>query len=294
MNHLDILRQIQRMHDAYKPIQAYLQYDNMQRAVDSYRMQISANELAKRLKSIQGSLPDYQSLMFTSQALENAARRFADINMFHHIKEINKYRSAFSALNAAIDKANLIAELDITIDEKETEDKDNVAEVAEQQLIQIASEDTLNELRRVDFAPITLLDQALRDPDILHTLSSRDFEGFVAALIENLGFEDVVLTQQSGDQGRDVLAKKQIHGMSILFAFECKRYAPDRPVGPDIARALLGVISHNHTRATKGVLVTTSRFTPSASKFILTEPQLDGRDFNGIVDWLHEAMKDKP
>ena len=79
-----------------------------------------------------------------------------------------------------------------------------------------------------------------------------------------------------------------MHGISILCAFECKRYAPDRPVGPEIARALLGTILHGSTRATKGVLVTTSRFTPATRTFILTEPSLDGKDFDGIVGWLQE------
>ena len=97
----------------------------------------------------------------------------------------------------------------------------------------------------------------------------------------------------SGDEGRDVLATKRVHGLSILFAFECKRYAADRPVGPGIARALLGTITHGATRANKGVLVTTSRFTPAARSFIITEPSLDGRDFDGILEWLREYSAKK-
>jgi restriction system protein len=135
---------------------------------------------------------------------------------------------------------------------------------------------------------LTILDRVLRHPEALRTLTARDFEGFVAALVEQLGFEDVVLTPRSGDMGRDVLATKRIHGISILCAFECKRYAPDRPVGPEIARALLGTIMHGPTRAAKGILVTTSSFTPAARTFIFTEPGLDGRDFDGIVEWLQE------
>ena len=108
----------------------------------------------------------------------------------------------------------------------------------------------------------------------------------IAALVDELGFENVVLTPRSGDEGRDVVATMTVHGISMVCAFECKRYAQDRPVGPDIARALLGVITHGSTRATKGIVVTTSSFTPAATKFILTEPSLDGRDFDGVVKWL--------
>lgn len=55
-----------------------------------------------------------------------------------------------------------------------------------------------------------------------------------------------------------------------------------------IARALLGTIRHADTGATKGVLITTSYFTPSARTFILTEPALDGTDYDGLVEWLRE------
>ena len=96
------------------------------------------------------------------------------------------------------------------------------------------------------------------------------------------------MTPRSGDKGRDVLATKRVHGISILFAFECKRFAPSRAVGVGVARALLGVVTHGDTRANVGVLVTTSRFTKGARRFILTEPSLDSRDFEGVANWLHE------
>lgn len=119
-------------------------------------------------------------------------------------------------------------------------------------------------------------------------MDPRAFEVFVASLVEQLGFENVQLTPAAKDQGRDVLAIKKVHGLSILFAFECKRFRPDQPVGVAIARALLGTVVHGSTRANKGVLVTTSRFTKGAQSFILTEPTLEGTDFNGIVEWLRE------
>ena len=59
-------------------------------------------------------------------------------------------------------------------------------------------------------------------------------------------------------------------------------------------RALFGVVSHSATRANKGVLVTTSSFTRGARNYILTEPSVEGRDFDGIVDWLGEASIARP
>lgn len=136
-----------------------------------------------------------------------------------------------------------------------------------------------------------MLDRILRDPVSMRSLDSRDFERFIATLIDQLGFEDVVITPRSGDQGRDVIATITVQGIPILFAFECKRYSEKNPVGPDIVRALLGTVMHRHTRANKGVLVTTSNLSPAARNFILTEPLLDGKDFDDIIEWLKEYSR---
>jgi HJR/Mrr/RecB family endonuclease len=154
----------------------------------------------------------------------------------------------------------------------------------EPQLVKVVSAEVLTQIR----LPLSELSRVLHHPEAMRMLTARDFERFIATLVEQLGFEDVVLTPSSGDHGRDVLATKKVSGIPIFFAFECKRYAPDRLVGPETARALLGTIMHGATRASMGVLVTTSTFTPAARQFILTEPVLDGKDFDGIMDWLKE------
>jgi hypothetical protein len=153
-------------------------------------------------------------------------------------------------------------------------------------LVEIIPAETLECLKRVDFIPLTVLDGILRSPEAMRTLSARDFEKFIATLIDQLGFENVELTPSSGDQGRDIIASKRMHGIPIIFAFECKLYKPGNPVGPDILRALLGTVRHARTAANKGVLVTTSTFSPGARTFLLSEPAIDGKDFDGIVDWL--------
>ena len=184
-----------------------------------------------------------------------------------------------------IGAADFVADVDFPDDDAPGQEPE---EEARARLVELIPAEILEKLERVEFAPLTLLERARREPEVMRALSSRDFEGFIAALVDQLGFEDVTLTPRSGDEGRDVLATKTLHGLTILFAFECKRWAPGRGVGPDVARALLGTIVHDDTRAVKGVLVTTSYFTKGARKFILTEPSLDSRDFDGVVDWLRE------
>ena len=249
-------------------------------------------ELARNFRSIHELIPDRQLVLAASQALENAVRPLPDYSSLYAQQRLyaEHTKRYFQALNDAISAATFVAEMEM--EEREETDpqarSDPGKEEVEQQLIKLASPSSLDNLRRVDFAPITLLNRALKDPQAMHSFSSGQFEDFIAQLADGLGFEDVAVTPRSGDKGRDVLAVKRVHGIPVLFAFECKRFAPTHAVGVGVARALLGVVTHGDTRANVGVLVTTSRFTKGARRFILTEPSLDSRDFEGVVDWLHE------
>lgn len=229
-----------------------------------------------------------QALVQSATALEASIRPLTDMRPIG-LSEIGEIWGSISRVNDAIWEASFMGEVDLSDTVSDSEAAQEELEKETRSLLsQSGADEYLATLDRVDFVPLTLLDRALRDPELMYLLNARDFERFVAGLIEQLGFEDVVLTPRSGDGGRDVLALKKVSGIPILCAFECKRYAPDKPVGPDVARAMLGTISHGETRATKGILVTTSYFTSGARKFILTEPLLDGKDFHGIVDWLEE------
>jgi HJR/Mrr/RecB family endonuclease len=201
-------------------------------------------------------------------------------------------------INAAIGAASYIGEAYFEDSEgddepiqREDAQPELLATAMENRLVEVVPAAVLDRLKTVDFVPITILDQILRSPESMRALTARDFERFIATLIDQLGFENVVITPRSGDQGRDVLATKTMHGIPILFAFECKRYRPDSRVGPEILRALLGTITHGPTKANKGVLVTTSTFTSGARTYILTEPSLDGKDFDGISAWLKEYAR---
>ena len=249
-----------------------------------------ADELARNLRTFHESISDWDHVLATSQALENAIRPLPDLAGFYDAQfAYSQHVGNFAqALNSAIASAGFVAEIELSESEDDRGSKKDPAKEAEEKLIEEAPAGYLENLRRVDFVPIALLDRALRNPEAMRSFSPRDFEDFIAELTEGLGFEDVMVTPRSGDKGRDVLATKRVHGIPILFAFECKRFAPSCPVGIEYARALLGVIDHCETRANKGVLVTTSRFTKGATRFILTEPSLDSRDFEGVVGWLHD------
>lgn len=210
--------------------------------------------------------------------------------------EPGRFRHGLQRINGAIADADFAGEVEVEASNEEREDALQDRQ-PEQALADsppgVVSAGIQKQLERVEFVPLRVLDRILCAPEAMRSLNAWDFERFVATLIGQLGFREVEITPRSGDLGRDVLATRIINGIRILFAFECKRYSPSRPVGRGVLRALLGTISHGPTKANKGVLVTTSTFTSGARKYLFTEPALDGKDFNGLVDWLREYARQR-
>jgi len=119
----------------------------------------------------------------------------------------------------------------------------------------------------------------------LYELTPRQFEEFIANLFSDFGYR-VDLTAATRDKGRDVIAVK--HEVSKLqYLIECKRYQPSNKVGIAAVQRLQGITLAEG--ANKGILVTTSSFTDPALEAIKKTPWLlEGRDFIGILEWLHE------
>jgi len=141
---------------------------------------------------------------------------------------------------------------------------------------------------RVNNLPLTLLRNILHDPRHLYSLTPRQFEEFIAEVVDQLGFTNVILTPFTRDGGRDVIASNEINDIPITFYFECKKYAGGNKVQLDALRALLGTVAHHATEANIGVLVTTSRFTKGCRDLIMSECRLDGKDYDGILGWVGE------
>jgi restriction system protein len=89
----------------------------------------------------------------------------------------------------------------------------------------------------------------------------RQFEQLVSTLYRRMGYK-TELTKPTHDGGRDVIAERLQSGEKERSLIQCKRTGKNVGVGQ--VRSLLGVVSNE--RATKGVFVCTSRFTPAAKK----------------------------
>jgi restriction system protein len=101
----------------------------------------------------------------------------------------------------------------------------------------------------------------------LLTLDPIDFEELVAELFKAMGME-VMTTERSGDGGVDVRAMDldPIRGGKLVI--QVKRYRSTIPPAP--VRDLYGTMLHEG--ATKGILVTTAEFGPSAQEFASGKP----------------------
>jgi len=122
--------------------------------------------------------------------------------------------------------------------------------------VRLASAAASEPTDEVDPAQLNLMD-----------LDPIDFEDLVAALFKAMGME-VMTTQRSGDGGVDVRAMDPdpIRGGKLVI--QVKRYRSTIPPAP--VRDLYGTMLHEG--ATKGILVTTAEFGPSAQEFAAGKP----------------------
>ena len=87
-------------------------------------------------------------------------------------------------------------------------------------------------------------------------MDGHQFEHFCADILRKNGFENVEVTQGSGDHGIDILAEKD----DITYAIQCKRY--DKPIGNDaVQQAIAGKGFYHRDIA---VVMTNRNFTPQA------------------------------
>lgn len=149
-------------------------------------------------------------------------------------------------------------------------------------------------LLQAEELPLRLLQAVLTDPRHLQELTPRQFEEFVAEIVDGLGFTDVTLTPKSGDGGRDVIASRLVNDIPLTFYFECKKYAEGNKVQLDTLRALLGTVAHHGSEANIGVLVTSSTFTKGCRELIASESRLDGKDYDGLMGWVDDYKRTFP
>ncbi|RLB92252.1 MAG: hypothetical protein DRH26_06655 [Deltaproteobacteria bacterium] len=149
---------------------------------------------------------------------------------------------------------------------------------SESSIIQVSSKITDNLIKKI-----------AENPTLMRAIRPRHFEELIAELLDNFGYK-VELTQVTRDGGCDIIAIASHDIADSKYLIECKRYKESNKVGIQPVRSLYGVVKSEN--ATKGILVTTSTFTKPANEFLQSNKwELEGRDFNGVLDWLKKYQE---
>lgn len=114
-----------------------------------------------------------------------------------------------------------------------------------------------------------------------------EFEGMTATLLDkHLGFTVLSRAKKGGDGGVDILATKQHGKRTETWIVQCKCYSQNNPVGPSVIRELIGTIvdtPHENDEIIRGMVVTTSRFTPEATRLAITH-SIQLIDHEALID----------
>ena len=133
--------------------------------------------------------------------------------------------------------------------------------------------------------------QLHNEPNTLRTLDRRLFEEIVAEIFDGFGYE-TELTAKTRDGGRDIIAVGNRQQIATKYLIECKRPDSGNPVGVGLVRQLLGVVEDE--KATKGLLVSTTYFSPDAKAFEeRNEWRLQLNDFEHITAWIAQYLEIK-
>jgi len=111
-------------------------------------------------------------------------------------------------------------------------------------------------------------------------LTGEDFEKQVLAVVRGLGFV-AERTKPTADGGIDIVARRAEPLLRGKYIIQCKNWT--KPVGARVVRELYGVVMDE--RASKGTLITTSRFTQPALEFAAGKPLelIDGDGWRELV-----------
>jgi len=140
-------------------------------------------------------------------------------------------------------------------------------------------------------APSALLlaGDLLRAGRLLSEMPWRKFEEMIGALLETEGWK-VEVTRYTRDGGIDVVALKDDPMLGLVKAlWQAKRYGPTRIVRLHEVRELSAVVDKE--RATKGVIVTTSRLTRDAIDWIRRDTyRLSYKDAQKVESWVRTVL----
>ena len=172
---------------------------------------------------------------------------------------------------------------------REGEFMDSIATALGKVATEIIYKANLPKIELVKHVSDELLARLTKFPDERFKLNPRLFEETVAELLNRMGYE-VKLTPRSGDKGRDVIACVQTPAAPVLMLVECKRYAPNRLVGPEPITRLWYRLFDDH--ANMAMVVTTSGYQSVAKETATNRGyQISLKDGQDFIEWVKSLTK---
>ena len=139
---------------------------------------------------------------------------------------------------------------------------------------------------------VTQMNQKLTD-DLLDEIMNQSptfFEQLVVALLTKMGYGGSIfgsgeVVGQSGDEGIDGIIREDKLGFDLIY-IQAKRWDPAKAIGRPEIQAFVGALAGQG--ATKGLFVTTARFTNEAQKYVKRQHAtkvilLDGAALCGLM-----------
>jgi len=126
---------------------------------------------------------------------------------------------------------------------------------------------------------------------VLDELSGFEFEDVMEDVFRNLGYENVRQAARVADEGRDLIMEEQVNGRRRAVVVECKH--TDTVSRPVVQKLHSAVATFDHHGPTRGMVVTTGRFTGPAEEYAArlranNDPHpvelLDGDDLRALAD----------
>jgi len=102
--------------------------------------------------------------------------------------------------------------------------------------------------------------------NVVANISWREFEQFIARLFEALGYVNVQLTPDAGDEGKDIELELPVPmGGTMKFLAECKHWQKTSVGRPVVQKLHSAVITDSTVNG--GIIVTSGRFTSGAVEY---------------------------
>lgn len=224
------------------------------------------------LRYVKGDEIEYMHILcaiYNSSATNTSYKRIK--KHIRQYNENNSYKQIACELENTIQRYNASGEIIVLNPE---------ISIPEQEVI-IPSKEIVTS---VNVIKESLVQIVRKDPGYIYTMTSRQFEEFIAEFYEEQGYK-VELTKQTRDGGKDIILYTNGITGNHMYYVECKRFNQQHLVDVGIVRSFYGTIEAD--RATAGILITSSTFTKDAREY---EKQIQRRmtlvDYFELLDVL--------